>query len=294
MAKFSAITITGRRVEIDQLKAIHNKIILAGSKSIAESMQVARRLIDQLVSVPNGPNIWYPNLWLSEETDLCYLIRLIGLRKDLYFKVSCTSRACGHTADYHIDIRRFRRHLIQCSNDKCPCHDPDINQYSLDLLCENDDPRGMVDWSSIPADHLEKHPPCLEWTLEESGTAVVAHPLYAKDKGDVGEWMRSNDSGIICKALAKQIVSIDGNKFDDSKPATRERAIVEALENLTSYDLFQLRDHIESVDGGVDSTVDIKCRECDNLMEVNVPMGSSFFLPRTPSKDSSTSSSRSR
>ncbi len=284
---YSAVTISGRRVSILPMKAEHKKIVLIGAKSQADSYLVAKRLVNILVT----PTIQASELTLSEETDLLYLVRLMGLRNVCPFSFECPNPKCKKKADYSVDIRRFHRKAIRCGDESCACHLDSVQNYDLDKLCEDSNPRATADFSDIPENHLVLSPPQMTFTLEESGKEFSCAHLLAKDKSSVGQWLKNDDPEIVVKSLAKMVVDVDntlGPITPKSNLKDREKTIMAALNDLTVYDLFDLRDKIEQNDGGVDSDVEITCTSCEQSTTVSIPMGASFFLPkRVASKTSS-------
>jgi hypothetical protein len=282
---YSAITLTGRRVTIAPMKLAHTRIILAGQKDRTAAAHINRKLIEQLVT----PRIDVSKLDISEETDFLYLIRLKSLKKALPFKYTCQDPDCKKVQEKMVDIRRFVRTPTQCSNPECKCHDFVGGQIELieTLLRDDDSERGTVDFSEIPEDHLETHPPKLTFTLPESGAEVVCQLPKAKDKDQIGQWLKADDPEILAKSLSKMVIDINNTiapirkETEKSKKSTRvDDAIIQALQDETLYDMFWLRDRLQEIDGGVDSNIDITCTECNLTTTIPMSMGTSFFLPR--------------
>jgi len=258
------ITVTGRRVDIAPMTGVHEKIVIAGMKSLQDSFQVGRRLFGQLVT----PTPIWEHMYLGEEVDLLYLVRLASLRNMCVFSAKCPS--CGKSDDYQVDIRNFRRTPYKCSNEECPCHDPELNNYSREAVTQNSNPRATIDWSRIPEDHLVKFPTKRMFTTDDGNNKIVGRPMLAKFQAEIGSWMQSESLDIITNSIAKMVVSID---------EIEDRDNIEAILNtMTTWDRYQIRDYMADREGGVDNTVKITCTKCSAQSQATVPMSSSFFL----------------
>jgi aspartate carbamoyltransferase regulatory subunit len=302
-----AITVTGRRIRVKSMQTKHQKLILSGTKDMEKSFSISKDLIEACVEavnpdalinkdchivqepgLPPSCKLNYSKLSISEESDIMYLLRLQTLRNIVSFSFRCPNRRCKGNShkpvDYTADIRKFKRKLLKCGDMNCPCQTFD---YDPDDLVKSNDPKEIVDFSSIPEDHMLTTPPIMTFTLEECGWTVKCKLMDAVDKPFIGKWLQADDDEVIVKSLVKAIVDINdvvANYKSPSKTLDKvlsEKLIYEALQEITQFDLMTIRDFIDSKTGGVDSDVDFKCIYCNESYEHSIPMASSFFLPKS-------------
>lgn len=264
---FPFVTVTGRRVSVERMVGKHERLVLLSQKSPTESVKIAPTLISLLVT----PAVKISDLTIGEETDLLYLVRLVGLRNLLPFTYKCPGCKQKHT--YQVDIRGYRRRLFQCGDSACPCHDEEIRNYDLDKLKASEDPRAAADFSRVPEDHMEKTPPQMTFTLEDSGKSVECKFPVSNEKINLVSPIQNHSPDIINTALLQCVKSIDGIM-------DREKVAQILMEDISQFDRYAIRDYVDKFQGGVDNSIDVDCKVCGYSIEIEPPMDSSFFLPK--------------
>lgn len=78
----------------------------------------------------------------------------------------------------------------------------------------------------------------------------------------------------LVETLAAQIQTIDGVTGNGS-PIVRHRL----LAGLEYDELLEMRDHMDSVDCGINSQIETTCDSCDWKQEVDLPLDKTFFRP---------------
>lgn len=275
---FEHITVTGRRVTIKKMTGREEQMLLRAvqggnssntksgrKKQRQQSSAVIRKLISTLV-VEADPVIDHGELLIGEEFDLLYLIRLTSLGPLYSFRAKCPD--CGKVSEYVVDIRLMRRHLLECSDPACPCHE--LQSYNPEDVV--DDGCLSADFSRIPSGHADSSPPTLRFKLPISGLEAVCQLGTTGMKDTLGKWADESDSRIMTKSLAQMIVSLDGE--------TQRRQIEEILDDLDSYDRFDLRDRLQDADPGVDNELEMTCPACETSFATDVEIGGNFFLPK--------------
>ncbi len=138
--------------------------------------------------------------------------------------------------------------------------------------------------------HLEQGGADLEMDLEmmpdEGGETNVIPVKYRlanleRDK-DATKWKRQqlrrkerrSKEEIIIDQLANQITSVDGKKLNH-----RDRW--QWVRNLDAQSIYDLRDHFEAAECGIDTSVTVQCERetCEYEFDVDLPFGPSFLDP---------------
>jgi hypothetical protein len=121
---------------------------------------------------------------------------------------------------------------------------------------------------------------------EVDGKRVVFKLITGEDEWKGGRKLAENKNQLITTALGNRVVEVDGvNRAHIDRWITNLDLDVQ-LEMLAAF---------EKVDGGVETSLEIECPECDRPFEVSPPFaGADFWLPRRQSRTKSRDGRQSR
>ena len=92
-----------------------------------------------------------------------------------------------------------------------------------------------------------------------------------KEDREIREKLGENYSGLATSTLYKSIISVE-NVTDKGK-------IRNFINNMPARDSKALRDYIVSIQPGIDTSIDFKCKYCNCSTPVRLPLGGNFFFP---------------
>ncbi len=162
------------------------------------------------------------------------------------------------------------------------------DEYNFTLNCG--ECRQLIEWTLNLADLPVKKIPTDSLDIFKAGndftSTVVAegkeHTIHFGLQTGEGELqasrlMEKNQTQLIVAALCSRIKSIDG---------VDNRDRVKFVEELDMGQLLELREEFDKVDGGVETGIEIDCDKCGHRMEVELPLGAEFFVPKKRRKTS--------
>lgn len=97
-----------------------------------------------------------------------------------------------------------------------------------------------------------------------------------------------NQDEPLTTSLSHRLLGVEGEKFDE-----RKHTIKDWLDEQDLGFAMDMVDLLDEYDCGIETGIDIECPHCDNEMEVELPLGKEFFMPRkrrkkrAPMEDSS-------
>lgn len=83
-----------------------------------------------------------------------------------------------------------------------------------------------------------------------------------------------NQDEPLTTSLSHRILGVEGKKFDEKKNTVRTWLNDQGLD--LALDLV---DVLDSVDCGVETSIEVECPHCQNEMDVELPLGKEFFMP---------------
>lgn len=117
-----------------------------------------------------------------------------------------------------------------------------------------------------------------ELTLPMCKKAVQFKFLTGKDEEEIvitQERMKKlgqENDRLVTSRLKYAVVSVDGKT---------DRSLINAfLDKLLARDSLELRKHMERNEPGIKMTQEFACTHCDNVEEVQIPIGTNFFWPQ--------------
>jgi len=268
----AAITNTGRRVLIGSMTGVHERWLLDGTNNAIENLAINRRLIQALVrdeqDHPLPDAEVQGEMYVGEQVHLLYLIRMASLGPS--YEVKQTHKGCA-PKKYTIDLRRATIQVMRCGNAECNCHLFDGKRTMPEDLTDE----LALDLSDIPADHLTQSPSLLQTTLPESRRVVEFRLLKVRDQANAIRLVQDNDPGAITKLLELTTVCLDG----DTSPSGKRRHDI-FWEKAHTRDRLHMRTQIGKAGCGVDTRVNMTCKQCRNQYQARFEMGSSdFWIP---------------
>lgn len=157
-------------------------------------------------------------------------------------------------------------------------------EYGVEADCPKCGGRSKqeFDLGSMPIKRLEIEPVSagqnvFEFKLPMTKKTVHFKFLTGKDEEEISTIQeRSKKQGamadnIVTTRLQYSIVSIDGR--------TDRSAINAFIRNMPARDSMALRKFIEANEPGIEMKADYDCSSCNEISEVRVPLGASFFWP---------------
>ena len=151
--------------------------------------------------------------------------------------------------------------------------------YSFSVSCRNC--RARIEWevdlTKLPVRQLSAESRAafmagnrFEATLPDAGNRVWFKLLTGDDERKLPALQRAAPDRLLSSVLAYRVLEVEGVDPKD------KRAF---LEDLTLRDADFLVDEFDRVDCGVDTTIEVECRECREVQDVDLPFDSAFFLP---------------
>ena len=111
------------------------------------------------------------------------------------------------------------------------------------------------------------------WRLCTGSDALAMKRRSKKRKGDP-----DYTENPLADGLEMRIVSVEGIKDRD------ERALRLWLEDLDFEDFGKLLAEFDRHDCGLETSLDVKCSDCNHVQEIELPFDRGFFFPRTKKK----------
>lgn len=244
---WSSISIPDGKVRVRPMGIDVEKIL--ATHRLTKSGRALGLMFERCVEFPEGFKA--DSLIVGDQTFLLYYIRGITHGNIYEFGVTCTNEACGEHS---------------------------IHEYNLNLL---------ADTMTHPNDNLGDEPfpvklPYLSERYEED--FIVKVRLFRA--GDIRS-MTSNKS--IKKKLKRGGASQE--LADDTIEKNLSMAIVEAagdssrikidklVKKLHSKDAAAIRSFLDNHTPGIDTSIEVECPACGNVMEMELPITASFFRP---------------
>lgn len=163
---------------------------------------------------------------------------------------------------------------------KLACEAPDCRQrfaWSLDLV--TDLPRFEIPASSIDVfrdgNRFDGHLPGVK-------RPFVFRLQDGRGEKAAAKMLKVNKARKLTIALASRIVEIDGVHANDK---------LRFIDALDMDDVASAFEQMDAVDGGVQTKIEVQCEHCGQTQEVELPLGTGFWLPIRRSARSVTTSS---
>jgi len=158
------------------------------------------------------------------------------------------------------------------------------SDYNVEAECPKCNARSKqtFDLSSLPIKRLETDPiesgrNVFEFKLPVTKKTVHFKFLTGRDEEEINTVLeRAKKQGamadsLVTSRLQYSIVAIDGK--------TDRGAINGFIRNMPARDSMELRRHIDLSEPGIDMKGDLDCPSCNEVSEVRIPLGASFFWP---------------
>ncbi len=163
------------------------------------------------------------------------------------------------------------------------------DEYAFSMQCRHASCREKFEWelnlSQLPVRTLSeeakvsfKNGNRFEAKLPNDGRRVWFKLMTGADEAKASQALKNSRDGALLTALSLRIVEIENVAEKD------RRAF---LDDMEMADAAALLDTFDSVDGGVETTLDVECPHCLGLQEVELPFEKGFFLPRAKEKPTS-------
>ena len=149
---------------------------------------------------------------------------------------------------------------VQCTAQTCR----EKFEWELDL--------NELDFKKVPDASIAKFAAGnrFETIIPSTGRRVTFKLQTGEDEAKAAKLARGRREEIMTMALAARIVEVDGVHNNDK---------LRFLDNLDMDDSVALIDQMDAADGGLETSVEVECPACGNVMEVAVPFGRDFWLP---------------
>jgi hypothetical protein len=108
-----------------------------------------------------------------------------------------------------------------------------------------------------------------EATLSD-GTHVWFKLQVGADESKVARALRDR-SRMVTASLAARIIEIENVHPNDR---------IRWIDDLDMADALALIDTFDGVDGGIETQIEVECTACGNIMDIELPFGHQFFMPR--------------
>lgn len=160
------------------------------------------------------------------------------------------------------------------------------DEYAFSMQCRHASCREKFEWElllrQLPVRMLSEEAKTafksgnrFEVKLPNDGRRVWFKLMTGADEAKAAQALKNGRDGALLTALALRIVEIE------NVPEKDKRAF---LDDMEMADAAALLDMFDSVDGGVETTLDVECPHCLGLQEVELPFEKGFFLPRAKEK----------
>lgn len=154
--------------------------------------------------------------------------------------------------------------------------------YDFTLNCESEACRRRYGWSidltelnvtNVPEVSLQHIRTSEAISIDVNGQMFKCRLLTGADDKYFAKLSGKDASNMMTHHLARQIVEIPGVE-------AHMRAIVAAIEDMPSADADDLRDRLDDLNGGVETTFMTQCPHCWTEQRVDLPFEASFFSKR--------------
>lgn len=149
---------------------------------------------------------------------------------------------------------------VQCPSTSCR------NRFWWEINLETDLPHKTVPASVLASIAAGEN---LASKLPD-GRAISFRLLTGKQEKQAAKLARSQKADLFTAALATRIVAIEG-----VEPAN----LLATISDLELSDVRELINTLDESDGGVDTTLNVECPECSNIIEMTLPLAREFWLP---------------
>jgi hypothetical protein len=161
--------------------------------------------------------------------------------------------------------------------------------YWFNVQCDNEACREPIEWElrlcdlpfkALPESSrelLRQGKNRFESTIPSLGKKVWFKLQTGDGEASAAKVLKGSPTDMMTQALAARIIEVEG------VPAHQR---VDFLGELEMADVMRLLERFDDADGGVETRIEIECRECGNLMEVELPLGKDFFMPHARKKKS--------
>ena len=164
---------------------------------------------------------------------------------------------------------------------RCATYGP---SYEFKVKCQDEDCRETIEWElslldlprkPYPNDVLEKLATSGNVFSTRLGGRIVTFGIQTGEgEAAARKAVTRNKTEPLFAALTSRIITVEGIDADD-------RGARKAwLESLDMADVLELTESFEEYDGGVRTDIEIRCGACELEQTVNLPLGSTFWLPR--------------
>lgn len=148
--------------------------------------------------------------------------------------------------------------------------------YEFDVDCPRCDakiawklPLSKLPRKALPAESIAAFKASKQFDVTIAGKKATFKLLTGADERETAKAARNSDDPVTESVIAR-ITSIEG---------VTSAGLRAYIENMDASALVELRTAIDAVDGGVDTTITVRCRECRGEPEVEVPFGRAFWTP---------------
>lgn len=287
LVKYAAITCTGRRVVILPFTSKTEAMVISSGKDKYTQLDMGKNVCKAHVHAGttdnHSPIANYDSEVLSdEETDMLFLARYYSFEfKDIHFEHQCPD--CKSKHEEIAEISEFKRRLMECGSDSCPCKQ--INKDMDDYDEELEGPFNSIDWmhdrwSDVSEHHLMESPPELVCTPKSFGNlSITMKHLTVADKDKISRKLLKSTTGAINLQLLCSVSSIVWSDHDISTFNTME---IQKLLTQMPLELRQtLRSFMEDRASGIDTSINIQCQSivCGAISEEQIGLNKDFFLP---------------
>ena len=198
------------------------------------------------------------------------------------FRHQCTNEACREPFDQEIDLDELPvRMLQQEAKDSLKAGK---NEFSV-RMPTTEQRKQLKDGSALAIVNKKKAE-----IVPDTGDRIIFKLFTGEDelrlfKLDKQDKLSENK---LIQSLSQRIVRIETEKQSEGDEPTYEMVkagglnsgFAEYLEQFPMSAIMRLVDRMDELDCGVDTLIEIDCPHCGNLMQVELPLGESFFFPR--------------
>ena len=150
---------------------------------------------------------------------------------------------------------------VNCANEACPG-----KRFMWGLNLETD-----LERKALPEESITVWLNDNRFPAKAGGKNLWFKLLTGADEARNTVRFRQSRDALITAALASRIVEIEGVHSNDK---------MHWLENLDMGEAMSLLDQFDSVDGGVETEIEVQCEHCLTVQDIELPFARDFFLPR--------------
>lgn len=153
-------------------------------------------------------------------------------------------------------------------------------EYTFPVQCSHPGCRHKFEWTedlnrlrmkSLPDKSKEVFLASNRFQTTLDGKQVEFKLITGEDEAKMAKFSGKARDKLVSVSLASRIVQVEGVDSNDR---------MKWIENLDMGEVRELLEQLDEVDGGVETTIEVECPACLNMMELELPFERDFYMPR--------------